>query len=47
MNEIDFSDKEEWKKFVADYIVPLNESAKILAEYWEYLREHIDSVPLE
>jgi hypothetical protein len=47
MNEIDYSDKKEWKKFVADYIVPLRDSATILDEYWNYLREHIDNMPLE
>ncbi len=47
MNEIDYSDKEEWKKFVEDYIVPLREAANTLDEYWNYLREHIDKKPLE
>lgn len=47
MNEIDYSDKEEWKKFVENDVVPLRESANILDEYWNYLREHIDTVPLE
>jgi hypothetical protein len=44
---INYADKGEWKKFVEDYIVPLRESADILEGYWNYLREHIDNVPLE
>ena len=44
MNEIDYSDKSEWKKFVSDYIIPLGDSARALANYWNYLREEIDRV---
>lgn len=47
MNEIDYSDTEEWKKFVENDVVPLRESATILDEYWNYLREHIDITPLK
>lgn len=47
MNEIDYSDKEEWKRFVEEYVVPLRESAGVLDEYWNYLREYIDNVPME
>ncbi len=44
---INYADKGEWKKFVEDYVVPLRESANTLDEYWNYLREHINNVPME
>ena len=44
---INYADKNEWEKFVVDDIVPLRESADVLDEYWNYLREHINNVPLE
>jgi hypothetical protein len=45
MNEIDYSDKDEWKRYVSDYIIPLRDSAEALAEYWRYSQGEIDSVP--
>jgi len=45
MNEIDYSDKGKWKKFVEDYIIPLRGSTDALVEYWNYLKEEIDCVP--
>ena len=41
----EYSDKNEWKKFISDYIIPLRDSADALVEYWNYLKEEIDSVP--
>lgn len=41
----EYSDKNEWKKFTSDYIIPLRDSADALVEYWNYLKEEIDSVP--
>ena len=45
MNEIDYSDKDEWRGFISDYVIPLRDSADALVEYWNYLKEEIDSVP--
>lgn len=47
MNEIDYSDKNEWKKFVSDYIIPLRDSADTLVEYWNYLKRKIDGVEVD
>jgi len=44
MNEIDYSDKEEWKRFVEDYVIPLRDSVDALVGYWSYLKDEIDKV---
>jgi hypothetical protein len=44
MNEIDCSDKDEWKRYVRDYIIPLRDSADALVGYWNYLTGEIDNV---
>ncbi len=41
---VDYTDKEGWKKFVEDYVIPLRDSAEILVEYWNYLKGEIDKV---
>ena len=46
MNEIDYSDKEEWKGFISDYVIPLRDSADALVEYWNYLKRKIDGVEI-
>jgi hypothetical protein len=40
MNKIDYSNKEVWKKFVEDYIIPLRDSAETLVEYWSYFMSY-------
>ena len=41
MPERGYWSKEEWKKFVSDYVIPLRDSAEALVEYWNYLKEEI------
>lgn len=40
----EYSDKSEWAGFISDYVIPLRDSADALVEYWNYLKEEIDSV---
>jgi hypothetical protein len=42
---LNYADRGKWKKFVEDYVIPLRDSADALVEYWNYLKEKIDSVP--
>ena len=42
-----FTEKEEWKKFVREYVMPLNNSTENLVRYWEYLQKRIHNEPIE
>ncbi len=44
---INYADKDEWGKFIEEYIIPLRDSAKILINYWEYLKRNIEGVDVD
>jgi len=44
---INYADKEEWAKFIREYIIPLRDSAEFLVNYWEYLRRRMDGVYID
>jgi len=43
---IDYTSKEEWKKYIMNSVLPLWRSAKIIIEYFEKLREEFDKLLL-
>ena len=44
---IDYASKEEWRKYIQQYVIPLWRDSWILKEYWEGLKNEFDGLPFD
>ena len=44
---IEYTNKEEWKNYIQQYVIPLWGDAWLLKEYWEELKNEFDSLPFD
>ena len=43
---IDYTNKEEWERYITDFVIPLWKATWIIKEYFEELKREFDNLPL-